>query len=101
MISLDKAVIARLVSHGHHFEIFVDPETAWDVRDDDTIDVMDVVASDDVYKDASKAEKANEDNIQEAFGTVAFTDIAKKIIKKGEIQLTTEQRHEMQKEKQN
>lgn len=99
MISLDDAVIARLVSHDHRFEIFVDPEKSWEVREGDDTSVMDVVAAADVFKDASKAEKASEDVIKAVFGTTNFEDIAKKIIRKGEIQLTTDQRHEMQKEK--
>jgi ribosome maturation protein SDO1 len=99
MISLDRAVIARLTSHAHHFEIFVDPATSWDLREGDEVSVDDVVASHDVYKDASKAERVSEAALKEAFGTLDFNEIAKRIIRKGDIQLTTEQRNLMQKEK--
>jgi ribosome maturation protein SDO1 len=99
MISLDKAVVARLVSHGHHFEILVDPQKAWLVREGEEAPITDVVASFDVYKDASRAEKAGEETLVEAFGTTQFEEIARKILKKGEIQLTTDQRKKMLEER--
>ncbi|MCD6522317.1 MAG: ribosome assembly factor SBDS [Candidatus Diapherotrites archaeon] len=99
MIPVDKAVIARLDSHGHHFEILVDPERAWEVRENPEASLDEVVASDHIYKDANKGEKASEEALMEAFQTTDFNTIAKTILKKGEIQITTEQRHEMQKER--
>ncbi|MFC2174615.1 ribosome assembly factor SBDS [archaeon] len=98
MISLDDAVIARLTSHGHHFEILVDPEKAAEAKEKE-IPVADWIASDEVYKDASKAEKASEEALKESFGTTEFNEVAKRIIKKGEIQITTEQRKEIVKAK--
>lgn len=98
MISLDEAVIARLTSHGHHFEILVDPAGAMEAKEND-LPVMEWVASEEVYKDASKAEKASEEAIKEVFGTTDFATIAKKIISKGEIQVTTEQRKKMLEDK--
>lgn len=98
MISLDDAVIARLTTHGHHFEILVDPETAMDAKEKD-IPIADWVASEKVYKDSAKAETASEEALKESFGTTNFETIAKRIIQKGDIQVTTEQRKEMQKEK--
>ncbi len=98
MISLDKAVVARLTAHSHHFEILVDPEKAMEAKERD-IPVGDWVAAEEVYKEASKAEKASEESLKEAFGTTSFDEIAKRIIQKGDIQLTTEQRKEMQQEK--
>ncbi|MCK4327584.1 MAG: ribosome assembly factor SBDS [Candidatus Diapherotrites archaeon] len=98
MISLDDAVIARLTTHGHHFEILVDPEMAAEAKEKD-LPVRDWVASDEVYRDASKAEKASEEALKESFGTTDFDKVAKRIIAKGEIQMTTEQRKELIKAK--
>ena len=99
VIPLGQAVIARLSEQGHHFEILVDPKKAMKVKEGETISLDDVVASKDVYKDSAKGERAAEEIIKKVFNTNDFNEIAKKIIKKGEIQITTEQRHEMQKEK--
>ena len=60
MISLDDAVIARLTSHGHHFEILVDPAKAIEAKEKE-LPLSEWVASDEVYKDSSKAEKASEE----------------------------------------
>jgi len=98
MISLDKAVVARLTSHTHRFEILVDPEKALEAKER-PMAVSEWVAANEVYKDASKGDKANEDTLKEAFGTLAFDEIALKIIQKGEIQVTTEQRKAMQADK--
>ncbi len=94
MISVDKAVLARLDTHGHHFEILIDPQGAIDFRHG-IGKIEDVVAVDEVYKDSAKGEKAGEHVLKETFGTEEFAEIATQIIKKGSIQLTTEIRHEM------
>jgi ribosome maturation protein SDO1 len=99
LIPLEKAVIARLDSHGHHFEMYVHPEKSWEVRQGKDVSLDDVLASDEVYKDAGKGEKASEEVLSETFGTTDYAEIAKKILKEGEIQLTTEQRRKMQEQK--
>ncbi|MBN3037289.1 MAG: ribosome assembly factor SBDS [Candidatus Diapherotrites archaeon] len=99
MISLEDAVIARISSHGHHFEILVDPVLAHSLREGENVSLDEVVAARTVFKDSAKGEHASEDVLKEAFQSTDFNTIALKIIKKGEIQLTTEQRHQMQKEK--
>jgi len=97
MISLDDAVVARFESHGHHFELLVDPEKASEFTE--AGDLNDILAAPQVYKDASKGKTASEEALKEAFGTTDFKEVATKILKKGTIQLTTEQRHKMQEEK--
>lgn len=99
MIPLDKAVIARLERNGHHFEIYVDPEKSWEIKEGKDIPIDDVIASDEVYKDASKGEKASEEVMKEVFGTTDYEEICKTIMREGEIQITTEQRRKMQEEK--
>ena len=98
MISLDDAVIARLTSHGHHFEILVDPTMAAEAKEKD-LPLTAWVASNEIYKDSSKAEKASEETLKEAFGTTDFEKVARRIIDKGDIQVTTEQRKKIQEEK--
>ena len=99
MVSIDKAVLARLSKGGKHFEIYVDPQLALEVRAGKEIDMRNVLASQEIFKDAKKGDKAAESSIQESFGTKDAFAAAKEIIRKGDIQLTTDQRKQMVEEK--
>lgn len=101
MVSLDEAVIARLKKGEEHFEVLVDPYAAADVIDGKEIDVIQSLAIDAVFKDSKKGTHASEESLQKSFGTNNIGEISKQIIIKGDIQLTTEQRHKMQKNKKN
>ena len=52
-----------------------------------------------VFKDSSKGDRASEEVIKEVFGTEDFQTVVMEIIKKGQVQLTTEQRRKMLEEK--
>ena len=95
MIPLEQAVVARLESHGERFEILVDPDMASEIRHGDEMDVEDAVAALFVFENASKAEKASEEALMKVFGETGFTNVARRIIRKGEIHLTAEQRKKM------
>ncbi len=99
MISLDKAVIARLQKEEDHFEILVDPKTAEQLIEGKEVDILSSLAIDTVFKDSKKGTHAPQESLQKHFGTDDVEKIAKEIILRGEIQLTTEQRHEMQEQK--
>lgn len=101
MVSLDDAVIARLEKNGERFEILVDPDLALDYRrgEDERPPLSEVLAVEDVFKDAHKGDRAPADLLTEAFSTSEKLEVAHKILEKGEIQLTTEQRKKMQEEK--
>lgn len=101
MVSLDEAVIARMKKGEEHFEILVDPDAASDVIDKKEIDISKNLAIDAIFKDAKKGTHASEESLIKNFGTSSLEEIAKQIILKGEIQLTTEQRHKMQTTKKN
>ncbi len=99
MISLDHAVVARLDSHGERFEILVDPRQAGLVRQGQAVNIEDVVAALNVFGNASKATRAPDEALMKVFQTTDFATIARKIIEKGEIHLTAEQRKQMIEEK--
>jgi len=100
MVSLDDAVIARLDRHGERFEIFVEPELAHDFREGEKKpELSEVLAVEEIFKDAHKGDRASDEHLTEAFGTSDVMQIAIIILEKGEIQLTTEQRKKMQEEK--
>jgi len=99
MVSIDKAVLARLSTGGKHFEIYVEPQLALEVKHGKEMDMRPVLASLEIFKDAKKGDKAAESSIKETFGTTDVNVVAKEIIRKGELQLTTEQRRHMSEEK--
>ncbi|MFQ5975908.1 MAG: ribosome assembly factor SBDS, partial [Candidatus Hydrothermarchaeales archaeon] len=92
MVSLEEAVIARLETHGSRFEVLVDPDLALDLKKGKREDLSDVLVIETIFKDSKKGDKASEEHIKEIFGTNDALEVAKEIIKKGDIQLTTEQR---------
>jgi len=94
-MAIDSSVVARYAKFGEHFEILVDPKGAEEFRSGGKISISDVLEADEIYKDANKADKANADSLKKAFGTEDVLEVASKILKEGEIQLTTEQRKEM------
>ncbi len=100
MVSLDDAVIARLKKGDHHFEILVDPYSAADVIEGKEVDVLKIMAIDAIFSDAKKGIHVSEEDLQEQFDTTDVSTVAEYIIKHGDIQLTTDQRHKMQKNKQ-
>lgn len=99
MVSLEEAVIARLTTHGATFEVLVDPVLALDLKRGEDVDISKVLAAETVFKDSKKGEKASEEHMSKIFGTDAPVEIARKIIRKGEIQLTTQQRRKMLEDK--
>ena len=99
MVSLEEAVIARLTIGEDHFEILIDPKAASDIIDGKEVDILSSLAIDQVFKDARKGERASEESIRKCFGTTDIQEVAKQIVIKGNIQLTTEQRREMQRRK--
>jgi ribosome maturation protein SDO1 len=101
LVSLDEAVIARLRKGEEHFEVLVDPFAAADIIDGKDVNIIQSLAIDAVFKDSKKGTHASEESLQKNFGTSDITEITKQIILKGDIQLTTEQRHKMQKSKRN
>jgi ribosome maturation protein SDO1 len=100
MISLDEAVTARLESHGQRFEVLVDPDAALAIkRGEFDGELEDVIAAEDVFEDASSGDRPPEESLEEVFDTTDPMAIIPEVIERGEIQITAEQRKEMQEEK--
>jgi ribosome maturation protein SDO1 len=88
-------VIARIEKSGEKFEVLVKPEAVQKIRDGKDVDLLKELAIDEIFKDAHKGSKASEEKMVEFFGTAEPLAVAKQIIQRGEIQLTTEQRRQM------
>ncbi|MCI4365180.1 MAG: ribosome assembly factor SBDS [Thermoplasmata archaeon] len=96
MVKVEDAVIARWETGGSRFEVLVDPEAAQAVKDGKDIDLTDKLALDQVFKDAKKGDQVSDEHLEKTFHTRDLATIAKQIVLKGEVQVTTEQRHQLQ-----
>jgi ribosome maturation protein SDO1 len=101
MVDLKDAIVARLESHGETFEILLDPAVMNFLKQGKKVDLTDFLAVEDVFKNSSKGTRPAEEKIKEVFGTDDIAEIAKRIIEKGEVQMTAEQRKEMLEAKRN
>lgn len=99
MVKLEDAVVARLSSHSTTFEILVDPELAMVIKSGQSDDIRGVLALDKVFKDAKKGDKAADEIVQKVFGTTDVLKVAEEILRRGEIQVTTEQRRQMREQR--
>jgi len=95
MIPLDRAIVARLESHGERFEVLVDPDLAIDIKQGKEVDLEDAVAALHIFDNAAHGSRAADESLMKVFHTIEFPVIARKIIEKGEMHLTTEQRRKL------
>ena len=87
--------VARLTREGEHFEILVKPQPALSYRLGKIESVSEALVTSTVFTDANKGLKPSEDRLLKAFGTTDLLKIADVILKKGALQLTTEQRKQL------
>lgn len=99
MVSVDKAVIAKLNKANEKFEILVDPVKALEIKSGKSVPINDLAVSQEVYSDSAKGKRASPQTLNKIFGTNDFEQIALIIIKDGDVQLTTEQRKKMLEDK--
>ncbi len=99
MVTVDKAVIARLKTHGQHFEILVDCDNALALREGKDIEIRNVLAAMKIFADAKKGIAASEAAMKQILGTSETEEVARQIIKKGEIQVTQEHREKIREQK--
>lgn len=91
----EKYTVARLTKDNEHFEILVKPQKALDYRNGKIAGITEVLAAEIIFVDANKGTKVSEEQMRKAFLTTDTLKIADIILKKGTLQLTTEQRRKM------
>ncbi len=69
------------------------------MKDGKTVNLLDHLVIDTIFKNAHKGTRATDESMKKIFNTTDPVEIAKTIVLKGEVQLTTEQRHIMQQAK--
>ncbi len=99
MVKLEDAVVARISTVGTTFEVLVDPDLAMALKGGEAVDIRNVLASDKIFKDSKKGDAAAEETIKKAFGTTDVFNVASEIIRRGDVQVTTEQRRRMREQR--
>ncbi len=95
----EKFTVARLTKENEHFEILVKPQKALDYRNGKIAGITEVLAAEIIFSDANKGTTVSEEAMHKAFGTTDPFKVADTILKKGTLQLTTEQRRKMVEDK--
>jgi len=98
-VSVDKAVVSRLIVSGEKFEILVDPKLAFEFKRGKKIEISEILAVPEVFKDVRTTERVGSEELKKFFGTDDVYKVAERIIKEGELRLTTEQKRKMIEEK--
>lgn len=95
----DRYTVVRMNAGGQNFEVLVNPEEAYSYRTGKEISLSKVLVTDTIYSDAKKGMRAPEEDLKKAFGTLEVQEIIPKILKKGILPLTAEQRRKLTEEK--
>jgi ribosome maturation protein SDO1 len=96
---VDKVTVVRYSYEGEKFEILVKPDEALEYKLGKRKDISSVLVSDEIYSDSSKGTRASSEKLLKAFKTEDATAIAERIMQKGDLNLTTDQRRKMTSEK--
>ena len=95
----EKFTTARISIDGEKFEILVKPEPALDYKMKRQSSISKVLAIEEIYSDASKGTRASSEKLEKYFNTTDAVEVANKILKEGELQITTDQRKRLVEEK--
>ena len=87
--------VVKFSFEGEKFEILVKPDLALDYKLGKKKDLSSILVSDEIYTDSSKGTRASTEKLLKAFKTDDATIIAEKILQKGDLNLTTDQRRKM------
>ena len=96
---MTEVTIVRYSFEGEKFEILVKPDPALDYKLGKKKDLSSVLVSEEIYTDSNKGTKPSTEKLLKAFKTDDESEIAKKILEKGDLNLTTDQRRKMIEEK--
>jgi ribosome maturation protein SDO1 len=89
--------LARITKAGKHFEILVDLDDALKFKKGEIASIE--PEGDIIFRDIRKAERAPASDLEGSFGTTDVIEIAKDIVKKGEVLIDQKHRNEEQEKK--
>lgn len=99
MVDTSDAIKVRY-SNSKDFEILVDPDLAKEAKlEGQEHDIQRLLFVQEIFVDADKGERASPDELEDEFGTRQIMEAAEEIFERGKMQLTTDQKKEMRKDK--
>ncbi|MEM4246012.1 MAG: ribosome assembly factor SBDS [Candidatus Bathyarchaeia archaeon] len=95
----EKFTTARISIGGERFEILVKPDPALRFKQGERLGISQVLGIEEVYSDANKGTRISAEKMKKSFGTLDILSVAERILREGELQLTTDQRRRLTEEK--
>lgn len=99
MTNVEDASIVKLKTQGQNFEILVDANKAIAFKEGKISDMHEVLAVQRIFSDAKKGLEASLNSVKQIFQTDDPLEVAKTIINKGEVPLTTEYKENLRLQK--
>ena len=94
-----KFTTVRLVIEGQHFEILVNPDAALSFKQGKNVEPSNVIVIDEVYADSNKGLRVGTEKLKKYFETDDESKAALEVLRRGELNLTQEQRKRLTEEK--
>jgi len=94
-----RLTVVRLSIEGEKFELLVKPDPALDFRLGKNSNISKILASDEIYADANKGTRISDEKLMKHFKTTDPMTIAKIILEKGDLNMTSEQRKRLVEDK--
>ena len=94
-----KFTTVKLTIGGEHYEILVNPDSALSYKQGRNVEPSAVIATDEVFSDARKGLRASSEKLKLHFGTDDHARAALEVLRRGELNLTQEQRKKLTDEK--
>jgi ribosome maturation protein SDO1 len=98
-VSVDKSGVVKYDREGEHFELLVDTKLAWAYREGKEVSINDVLMGPYIFYDALRGKQATDISLKKVFETEDVMVIAKIILEKGDLKLTTEQKRKLTEQK--
>ena len=94
-----KFTTVRLIVGGEHFEIIVNPDSALSFKQGKDVEPSQVIVMDEVFSDSNKGLRVSMEKLKKYFETDDEATAAIEVLKRGELNLTQEQRKRLTEEK--
>jgi len=89
----------KLTIAGEHYEVLVNPDSALSYKQGRNVEPSAVIVTDEVFSDARKGLRASSEKLKLHFGTDDHAKAALEVLRRGELNLTQEQRKKLTDEK--